>query len=126
MVSNLDLYVQPREPHPNIAPKIKSTIGEQVVRNDLHQIKSTGKNENIIRTPRNRHKREWKTSRDEDQAPPLRSSVISSVNADEEPQRELRQTKRSLSPQLKIQKKRRRPEERELKKVIFSASSQAA
>ncbi|CAA2953400.1 polyadenylate-binding 2 [Olea europaea subsp. europaea] len=126
LVSNLDLYVQPREPHPNIAPKIKSTIGEQVVRNDLHQIKSTGKNENIIKTPRTRHKREWKTSRDEDQVPPLRSSVISSVNADEEPQRELRPTKQSLSPQLKIQKKRRRPEERELKKEEVSQASSDA
>ncbi|CAI9764683.1 unnamed protein product [Fraxinus pennsylvanica] len=126
LVSNLDLYVQPLEPHPNIVPKIKSTIGEQVGRNDLHQIKSTGENENTSKTPRNRHKREWKTSRDEDQVPPLRSSVITSVNADEEPQRELRHTKRSLSPQLKIQKKRRRPEERELKKEEVSQASSDA
>ncbi|KAL2514284.1 RNA binding (RRM/RBD/RNP motif) family protein [Forsythia ovata] len=124
--SNLDLYVQPREPHPNIVPKIKSAIGEQVGRNDLHQNKSVGENENSSKTPRNRHNREWKRSKDEDQVPPLRSTVVTSVNADDEPQRELHQKKQSHSPRLIIQKKRRRLEERQLKKEeVTQASSDA-
>ncbi|CAA3010275.1 polyadenylate-binding 2 [Olea europaea subsp. europaea] len=124
--SNLDLYVHPLEPHPNIVPKIKSTIGEQVGRNELHQIKTAGENENDSKTPRNRHNREWKRSRNEDQVPALRSSVVTSINTDDEPQQERHQTKQSLSPRPKIQKKRRLPEERQLKKDDVSQASSDA
>ncbi|KAL2511609.1 RNA binding (RRM/RBD/RNP motif) family protein [Abeliophyllum distichum] len=110
--SNLDLYVQPLESHPDEVPKTKSASGEQTGRNDSHQIESGAEKVNSNRTSRNRHSRELKgLVGDEDEVSPPQTSVVARVNAEDESHHKVGRAKGSLSPRPVIQKKRIRREE---------------
>ncbi|KAI3448912.1 hypothetical protein Pfo_005577 [Paulownia fortunei] len=128
--SNLSLYVQPQELHPDEAPKTKPAAGDQAGKTESHQIESEAEKGNSIQTYRHHHNREPKglmRDGDENEVPLPRTSVVSNVNSQDEPDRRVGRTKPSLSPRPTIHKKRRRTEEQQpIKQREVSQSTASA
>lgn len=120
--SNLSLYLQPQEPHPDGAPKPEPT-SDQAERAESHQIEKESEKGNFIKTHGRHHGREWKgLVRNRDDNEVLQNSVADRVNSQDGSHRSVSRTKQSLSPRPTIHKKKRRTEEQKPRKVIFSPS----
>ncbi|KAL0308666.1 UNVERIFIED_CONTAM: hypothetical protein Sradi_5808900 [Sesamum radiatum] len=115
--------MQPRELQPDGASGRKSTAGET----DAHQIESEAEKADSNKTSGHNQNRDHKVSvrnGDENGGPLPNNLVSDNVNSQDEPHGS--QTKPSLSPRSTIQKKRRRIEEKHLRKREFSESTVSA
>ncbi|XP_057496547.1 uncharacterized protein LOC130781370 [Actinidia eriantha] len=111
--SNIHLYVEPEEPHPDEAAKTITTTGDQGRRHNPRHSDSDSERGMTNKLSRSRHNREWKSLvRDADEPPPFQSSVFDDVHTDDRTHRKFSRVKRSPSPQPIVQKKRSLPEER--------------
>ncbi|KAL0410717.1 UNVERIFIED_CONTAM: Polyadenylate-binding protein 2 [Sesamum latifolium] len=127
--SNLSLYMQPRELQPDGASERKPTAGEQAGKTDAHQIESEAEKADSDKTSGHHQNRDHKGSvrdGDENGGPLPNNSLSDNVNSQDEPHGKVGQTKPSLSPRSTIQKKRRRTEEKHLRKRKFSESTVSA
>lgn len=127
--SNISLYVQPQELHPEEVPKTEPAAGDQAVKIESHQIESEADKGNSIKAYRHHHNREYKgliRGGDAEVSLPRKSSA-NNVNLRDENQPRDSQTKQFRSIQSTIHKKRRRndevqqPRQREESKSTVSA-----
>ncbi|XP_059311549.1 uncharacterized protein LOC132063129 [Lycium ferocissimum] len=108
--SNIDLYVQQKDPDTGGREKTKPAIAEQEAKNDMHHLDADADKEKLNKS-KSRHRREWKGMVG-DGHPALHSSLADSTPKEEEAHRKVGHAKRSLSPQPEPLRKRSRPEEK--------------
>ncbi|CAK9154884.1 unnamed protein product [Ilex paraguariensis] len=110
--SNLGLYVQPRESHPDDVARLKPMPGELVGGQDSHHVdfeSEIGKSNTLSKS---RHNREWKgLVSDADDLRPLKGSETDNIPKEESIDGKVGHAKRSISPRPTLYKKRSRPEE---------------
>lgn len=107
--SNIGLYVQQKEPDTGGGTKTKPASAEQAAKSDLHHLDSDA---DKVKSNKSRsRRREWKGLVTVEH-PTLHSSLAESTPMEEEALQKVGHSKRSLSPQPELQRKRSRPEER--------------
>nr|XP_016446977.1 PREDICTED: uncharacterized protein LOC107772006 [Nicotiana tabacum] len=111
--SNIGLYVQQKEPDTGGGTKTKPASAEQAAKSDLHHLDSDA---DKVKSNKSRsRRREWKGLVTVEH-PTLHSSLAESTPMEEEALQKVGHSKRSLSPQPELQRKRSRPEERPKKR----------
>ncbi|KAK6143145.1 hypothetical protein DH2020_023493 [Rehmannia glutinosa] len=126
--SNLSLYVQPQELHPDGAPKTKLTAGDEAGKTKSHQIEAEAEKGNSVKTYGRRNNRESEgVMRDanENEVPLPRNFGVDNVSSQDEHHRVVGRTKPSLSPRPTIHKKRRRTEEQPRKREVSQSTVSA-
>lgn len=122
--SNVDLYVQQKDPDTGGGAKTEPAIVEQAAKNDMHHLDTDTDKEKLNKS-KSRHRRDWK-GLVSDGHPTLRSSLGDSTPKVEEAHRKVGHAKRSLSPQPEFQRKRSRPEEKPKKRESIRQPAIAA
>lgn len=118
LASNLELYAQPQESYPDEGAKSKPALGNQGRRSDPQLLHSESDREKSGKLSRSRHNKEWKgLVRDAAELPPLRSSEIDDMHAEDNNRHRVSRSKRAFSPRRPIERKRNRPDERQQAKV---------
>ncbi|OIT37250.1 PREDICTED: uncharacterized protein LOC109241047 [Nicotiana attenuata] len=111
--SNIGLYVQQKDPDTGGGTKNKPISAEPAAKNDLHHLDSDA---DKVKSNKSRsRRREWKGLVAVEH-PTLHSSLADSTPMEEEAHQKVGHSKRSLSPQPELQRKRNRPEERPKKR----------
>ncbi|GAB2300195.1 hypothetical protein Dimus_034234 [Dionaea muscipula] len=112
LVSNIDLYVLPKESRPEEVSKARPAILENAAKSVSHEMDSgsdRGKNEKVLKP---QHPRELKgIDRNVAQPPPFTSNVVE-VHKEGETHLEASHQKHSVSAEFAGRRKRNRPEER--------------
>ncbi|KAJ8565636.1 hypothetical protein K7X08_008212 [Anisodus acutangulus] len=122
--SNIDLYVQQKDPDTGGGAKTKPAIAGQDAKNDMHHLDSDAEKEKLNKS-KSRHRREWK-GLVSDGHPTLHSYLADTTPTEEGAHRKVGHAKRSLSPQPELLRKRSRPEEKPKKREIIHQPAIAA
>ncbi|XP_055817814.1 uncharacterized protein LOC129886934 [Solanum dulcamara] len=110
--SNIDLYVQQKDPDTGGGAKTKPAIVEQPAKNDMHHLDA---DKEKLNKSKSCYRRELK-GLVSDGHPTRHSSLADNIPKEEEAHRTVGHAKRSLSPQPELLRKRSRPEEKPKKR----------
>lgn len=103
--SNIDLYVQQKDPDTGGGAKTKPAIVEQPAKNDMHHLDA---DKEKLNKSKSRYRRELKGLVSDGR----HSSLADNIPKEEEAHQKVGHAKRSLSPQPELLRKRSRPEEK--------------